>query len=706
MSENKNLNAALLYATKYGWAVFPVKAESKRPLTPHGCKDAKKDPGAIRSWWRKWPDASVGVATGSISNLIVIDEDVDDDKGIDGIMSMSAWETENGCVLPESARAITGRGGAHIYYHYDGKDIQNRAGIIEGVDVRGECGYVVAPPSIHPNGVSYAWEDDPSETPIANVDEVVRKFLSVGSGAHDTSERFQLPQVIESGKRNKTMHSFACSLQSQGLSDAAIRAAVKEENALRCVPPLDDAEIDVIIGSALKYAKGESKILAEVGEEWRAPKITMMVNKDGELTDKPAQTVANAVEAIKYDKDLFGRIRYNEIAYAPSVYGNLPWRKHKGWRDWDSNDDNNLWGYIEDKYGLKDANKIMAALSNVANAHPVNPIKQMLEEAHDRWDGNSHVADLLPLITGAEKTEYNTAALRLFMMGAVARIYHPGCKFDYMLVLVGEQGKYKSSFFRFLAINDTWLSDNFNSLDGDRAFEKLRGMWIVELAELQATKRAKDVETIKSFITSRDDIYRSPYSRRTEHHPRMCVLAGTSNPVDFLTDRTGNRRFLPVTTNVQDVVNPWLDEIGTKAIVLQAWGEIMDEFMRCGGKPRLVLPPALEKQALEAQIAYLEEDPDIGIIQEWLDKSDHDRVCAIQLWKEALGHVFDKYERKNINAIHEIMKNSIEGWHYIGRQRCGEYGLQRAYERDVVETPFGRAVCCRHEHDGNMDGNI
>ena len=73
----KCLDAAIEYATKYGWAVFPVSPNSKKPLTPHGCKDAKKKVGAIRAWWTRWPDASVGIATGSISNLIVIDEDLD-----------------------------------------------------------------------------------------------------------------------------------------------------------------------------------------------------------------------------------------------------------------------------------------------------------------------------------------------------------------------------------------------------------------------------------------------------------------------------------------------------------------------------------------------------------------------------------------------------------------------------------------------------
>lgn len=685
---NNNLQAALEYAQKYGWAVFPIRAETKKPLTPHGCKDAKKTPGAIKAWWKKWPEASVGVATGSISGLIVIDEDIDDDKGVDGFHSVRMWEQDTGETLPETVRAITGRGGAHLYYKYDGKDITNRAGILDGVDVRGEGGYVVAPPSVHPNGTEYAWEDDPAETPLAEVDDTIKRFLAIGTDT-TTKERFSLPQTIGSGQRNKTLHSFACSLQAQGLSDDAIKAAVRAENQSRCVPPLEDSEVDLLIGSALKYAKGELKFINSWNEQPRVPKVTMKM-RDGVPTDEIAQTVANCEEVIRYDDNLFGRLCYNEVSCSPYVYGNLPWKSNRGWREWDNGDDTNLWAYIEKHYGLKSNEKIMAGFNNVIRSRVVNPIKEMLENAHDLWDGNKHVENLLPLITGADKTEYNTAVLRLFMLGAVSRIYHPGCKFDYMLVLVGEQGKYKSSFFRFLALNDDWLNDNFSSLDGDKAFEKLRGMWIVEMAELQATKRAKDVESIKSFITSRNDSYRPPYARRTELHPRMCVLAGTSNPVDFLVDKTGNRRFLPVSCGTNPVNNPFDDEQATRAEVVQAWGEIMDEFLRAGGKVRLVLPKEMERQALKMQSAYQEDDPAVGMIQEWLNTTTEERVCAVQIWREALGHDYDKYEHKNINAIHEIMRNSITGWREVGKQRCGKYGFQRSYERieKILEVPF------------------
>lgn len=681
---NSLLQMALTYASKYGWAVFPVSQSTKKPLTPHGCKDAKKDPGAIKNWWKKNPTASIGIATGSASNLIVIDEDIDDNKGLNGYEEVSRWEKLNG-ELPETVTSITGRGGYHLYYHYEGKDIGNRAGILEGVDVRGEGGYVIAPPSVHPNGTEYSWEYPPEEHELAEINDTVRAFLSIGT--HHSESEMKVPDVIENGQRNDTLFRLACSLQSQGLPDDAIRSAIENTNKEKCIDPVDTAEIDLILSSALAYPKGELQTIKNYPTKHRDPKLKMILDKDGNPTDKPAQTVSNAEEAIQYDPDLFGRLAYNELTYSMFVYGNLPWKVHKGWREWDNNDDSNLWSYIENKYGLKQNDRLMAALNNVANRHKVNPVIEMLESAYDSWDGQEHISTLLPIYTGAEKTEYNTEVLKLFMLGAINRIYHPGCKFDYMMVLVGAQGKYKSSFLRFLAMRDEWFSDNFNTLEGDKASEKLRGMWIVEMAELMATKRTKDVESIKAFITSRDDTYRAPYARRTEHHKRMCVLAGTSNPVDFLTDRTGNRRFLPITCGVYEPKNPFENEIETADAFAQAWGEAMDIFKR--GKFKLALSKKMEKMAMEAQTAYLEEDPNIGIIQYWLDTTDHKRVCAKMIWDEALDQKGRLPEKRDINQIHDIMKNSVTGWKYVNRQRIESgYGIQRAYERinPIVET--------------------
>jgi hypothetical protein len=187
----------------------------------------------------------------------------------------------------------------------------------------------------------------------------------------------------------------------------------------------------------------------------------------------------------------------------------------------------------------------------------------------------------------------------------------------------------------------------------------------------------------KSFITSREDIYRAPYQRRTERRPRRCVFAGTTNSADFLTDRTGNRRFLPIECGVHPPsIDIFKDTPAAKSEIIQAWGEAMDTYMREGKSIKLVLPKALQLEAMKAQEAYLEEDPWVGIIQEWLDEGDHKgRVCVRMIWDKAFKYLYTPLPKQEINRIHEIMKNSITGWRYVGKKKCGDYGTQRCYER-------------------------
>ena len=238
MDEIYMVEYALHYA-RLGFAVFPVCSANKKPHTPHGCKDAKTDPGAIRSWWSRWPDASIGIATGSASHgLVVIDLDQDDNKGLDGYSELEKWQKENG-ELPETWRSITGRGGYHLFFFSD-KTYQNRAGLLDGIDVRGEGGYIIAPPSLHPNGRRYQWEISPEDgIPMAAVDETVDKLLTwkldkaAGeSGSRDPDRvRFELPATIPSGQRNDMLFRYACSLQAKGIPNDAIYDYVNDFNS-------------------------------------------------------------------------------------------------------------------------------------------------------------------------------------------------------------------------------------------------------------------------------------------------------------------------------------------------------------------------------------------------------------------------------------------------------------------------------------------
>lgn len=678
-------HAAVEYI-KLGLAVFPLEPNGKKPLTRNGCNDATTDAAQVKAWWQNTPNANIGIATGKRSGgIFVIDLDIDEDKGLDGYHSLDDWQRENG-KFPDSWISITGRGGYHLYFKSD-DEIRNRAGIIDGVDVRGEGGYVVAPPSIHQNGNRYEWEYAPEDIVLAKANDTIIHFLKIGT--NKPTERFIAPEIIKSGTRNETIFRFACMMQAKGASDNTVFAATMAENNARCVPPLSESEVRTIVKSAFQYEKGKPIHISSDGTVTQGPREPIFSTTDKGIIK---QTISNMCEAIEYDPNLYGHIKYNKLSYSPFVIGELPWDHGNNYREWSNSDDSNLKGYIEARYGLKSMEKIMEALNIVMNRNPYNPVTEMLEALHRKWDKKKgYIANLLPDYLGVEKNEYSIECMKLFMLGAISRAYMPGCKFDYMPVLVGGQGIGKSTFLRRLSMNNSWYNDNFNTVEGDKAPEKLRGMWMVELAELLATKKAKEVESIKAFLTSTVDTYRPPYGRRTEQRPRVCVFAGTTNNEHFLTDRTGNRRFLPIVTRKSHIKKSLFDD--TDAVTRDfemAWGEAMQLFIEANKNPRLILPKHLQEYVEAMQSRFMEEDVRVGIIQEWLDHTKEERVCVAMLYQLALKNEDRKPNRMESNDLHSIMIHSIKGWHRIangndGRAKCGCYGTQICYERDEAD---------------------
>lgn len=674
------------YAVKYiniGLAVFPLKPNDKIPLTKNGCKDATTDGAQVKAWWQQYPNANIGIATGSKSNgLIVIDLDVDSEKGKDGKEELKKWEAQNG-ELPKTWTSTTGRGGSHLFF-LTTKMIRNRAGILDGIDIRGEGGYIVAPPSVHRNGNRYTWDTTNAHLPMAEANETVFKFLEYKETAEFTS--FNAPETIGEGKRNDTIFKMASSLQEKGYDDEAILALLEVENQKKCVPPLSEKELRQILSSVTRYRKGENKDIPvqKSLSMWECRGI-LAVNEKG----KTIQSIDNICMVLRNDQDLVGRLKYNEFAFAPWVKGPLPWDLNiDNDREWTNIDDSNIKCYLEKNYSLSNSEKIMEALNIVMNENKFNPVCDTLNAL--KWDGKKRIDDLLPKYLGVVKNEYSVACMRVFMLGAISRAFKAGCKFDYMPVLVGGQGVGKSTFTKMLAIKEEWNEDNFNTVESDKAVEKLRAKWIIELAELLAVKRAKEVESMKAFLTSTHDTYRAPYARRSESRARQCVFIGTTNNMRFLTDRTGNRRYLPLMVDKNRVQKSIFEDLAeTKAEIMQAWAEAMEIYR--SGEYSLVLPRNLQEEVESMQNTFVEEDPRVGYIQHFLENTDEKYICVAMLHELALDNEFTKPSRRESNELHEIMENYITDWRRVqnsnnGKRRCGKYGLQICYERvPVVE---------------------
>ena len=686
-NEPINMYSHAIEYAQWGFRVFPLKPGDKTPMINHWDKEATTDAATVKAWWQRWPDANIGIATGQGSGgLYVIDCDRHQD-GVDGFLTFKNWEKSHG-QFPATWVAWTGSNGAHVFFK-DTEKHKNRAGLKAGVDFRGDGGYIVAPPSLHPNGTRYRWSDNfnPSKVDIAFADDTIKAFL-IDDVSNLPTTRYVSPEKIPSGERNQKIFQFACMMQAKGASDQAVYAAAMAENESKCTPPLRQNEVSQIVNSVTsRYQKGKPIYLKgnmEAIQGEREPYFD--VDEKGIIK----KTMANMEEAIEYTDDLHGSIKFNELANSIWVYGSLPWDSTNPYRAWNNADDENLKSYLEKRYAFTNAEKVMGALTIVADRNRFNPVIGTLGDIYKEYGPcEGAIRKLLPEYMGAEDNAYNSEVMELFMLGAISRAFHPGCKFDYSIILYGAQGFGKSEFLRHLAINSEWFNDNFSTFEGREAAEKLSGMWIVEMAELKALKSAKDSETFKAFLTSRVDTYRAPYARRAEQRPRMCVFAGTTNNMAIFTDKTGNRRFLPIITRKgKETKNLFGDQESVMTDFKRAWAEAMDKFIKADKQPALILSSANQKKAAEMQERFLEDDYRVGIIKNWLDKTDSGKVCVPQLIEYALQMDINRATKQQRREILDIMDNEIEGWSRAqtrdqGRMRFGKYGNQIAFVKDI-----------------------
>lgn len=688
MAETMMLDAAIEYA-KRGLAVFPLAEGTKIPCIQGGFTQATTDEEQIRLFWSVRPRCNIGIATGGMSNgLVVIDVDLDNDKGEDGYITLKAWESEHG-ELPEGACATTPRGGMHLYFISD-EPFSSSVNKELGVDVRAEGGFVVAPPSIREDGRTYDWDLHIEDYGIPRADENVKAFINkVQEGKLNGEKKFVLPDRIRDGERNDTLFRYACSLQAHSVPDDVIIASVIGVNKSLCDSPVSDTECKKIVNSALSKRKGLS-------DEAIAAKRNVYRMLDCNDKGAPYQTITNCMTVLANDPLLVGRFAYNLIAYTKTIETPVPWDTEHGTRQITDVDYSQFAAYLEKEYGLHSKQKAIDAIANICSQNRYNPIFEWLEGL--KWDGEPRTRGLLPMFLGAVESDYNTEVIELFMRGAIARALRPGTKFDHMIVLVGKQGIGKSTFLKRLAHQEAWFNDNFNTIEGDNAVEKLRGMWMVEMAELLSVKKAKEVEAVKAFVTSTVDTIRPKYARETEQRPRVCVFAGTTNDMDFLSDPTGNRRFIPIHCDAQERQEILFDD-AYQEFFDQCWAEVYTRWK--AGERSLVLPERIAVMADEIRKTHTEDDPRVALIQTYLDarmqncddpESMSARVCVTELLKDVLEEKdYKNPPRRLVNEIHAIMRNQVEGflpYPKSGGKAMTAYGVQRCYVIDPESARF------------------
>jgi hypothetical protein len=235
----------------HGWSILPLRPRDKRPLIPWAHLQIRRPSREdVAEWFRRWPDANIGVVSGEISNLIVLD--VDPKHG--GDAALERLERRYGPV-PATVEATTGGGGRHLYFAHPGGLVRNRAGLAQGIDLRGDGGYIVAPPSIHPSGAFYEWAPgrNPDEIALAPLSRWLiapNQGLRVGRSLSDW--RHLVKEGVAEGQRNSTIASLTGHLLWHNVDPDVALELLLAWNRMRCRPPLDDTEAARVVASITK----------------------------------------------------------------------------------------------------------------------------------------------------------------------------------------------------------------------------------------------------------------------------------------------------------------------------------------------------------------------------------------------------------------------------------------------------------------------
>jgi putative DNA primase/helicase len=429
------------------------------------------------------------------------------------------------------------------------------------------------------------------------------------------------------------------------------------------------------------------------------------------------ETTRHNVMVLLREKECFDGIYYNIMADAIELDPayKLPWKRDKKDLRWGDNDDAWLRQYLEG-WAKFPTQTVYDGLQNVATSRGIHPVRDYLDNLPE-WDGIERVDRLLIEYLNADDCEYVRQVTRKTLCAAVMRVNNPGCKFDTILVLNGKQGLGKSTLANKLAC-EKWFSDSLSLADtaGKTGMEKLQGSWILEIPEMNGMRKA-DIESLRSFISRRDDQYRAAYARRVTPHPRQCIFIGTTNAEDngYLRDLAGNRRFWDVRVRGEEhkTAARIFKEI-TQDYVDQLWAEVKVYVSK--GESLVLIGDVLE-EAQRRQRQALEKDPRMGQVQEYLDTPlpknwyertidqrldylhadfkerekagemmQRERVCNQEIWVECFHRPGGSMERKDSDAIAGIMRQ-MDGWEKgNGSFRISGYGKVRYYERSQGQS--------------------
>lgn len=694
----------MLSVVQAGFGIFPTT----RTRTPcvKGWQDVKPDPLFDPAEYQY----GYGIAMRPVDFVLDWDPRRDEPhkRGEDSEL-IQLWKRLE---LPKSNTLLveTGRDGLHVYLRKPAEtqcvnDLTKLG--YPSIEIKSAGRYVIGPGSPHPEGHDYrvirgaytAIEDAPeallnfclrgSRPVIAGADLVIDDEITVKRFIKHckTCE----PSIKGAGGDGQAYRT-ACIGKNMGLSQAVTLEVMRDYYGPRCTPVWDNENLDAKVAHAYEYSQeptgsrhpyydfGEPSEQAKVDAAEESKTYVFKLSPTGKAV---APSISNAVNffrspkwreysivdglyrpvsPVKIENQLYGLLRKNEFTQQVEFTRRAPWHKTDAVTFTDGDHAQLKLFYDEARETQFGDAVIWQAIDIASSDFGYHPVKQWLESI--TWDGVPRLNKWLPDYCGTADDAYTNEIGKNTIIGAVARIFTPGCQHDTMLILEGVQGIGKSSAVRILG--GDWYRDikiDPSTQGYVRTVSAMRGGWIIESSEMEVARRA-DVQALKSFLTLTTDIARLAYGHNESILPRQSVFIGTTNPQPegYFRDTTGNRRFLPVYCRRFDLP-------GLQANREQIFAEAVYRFR--AGEAHHITDPAIEAIATGEQRARMQQDHWVETIGNWINEdaplpdpltTDAIAVSALNLQPSKIGYI----EKQRINAAikaagFELLKTKRKG---------------------------------------------
>jgi predicted P-loop ATPase len=682
--DNTLVEAKRLY--DLGFAILWAREREKRPVENKWTSGPRQNWKSLIQTYKK--GFNVGVRTGEASlingcYLAVIDVDIKNPESKKVALAKLKSIT-GGNILPE-VRSGSGNGSRHLYCVT--KKPFKMVTIAKEKDweicIYSSGRQTILPPSIHPSSKPYVWVTpfDAATVPRFKVPEKE----SAPSAQHTTDTRgfkaeevnlweskLSVPMIhliergVEEGHRSEAILSAAMALIRAGFTDNQILSVLSDEKNLISEKVYENRKgrasvVEWLRKYALEKAKfatspmrwfddkpelqpPSKKEVARVEKEIRAENADVLPDLDG--NGKPKTTVRNTVHLLEH---FVGRgiVGYDDFANRAVFLKDTVYGGKKGAELTDS-DDLALKHYIACHYRFEPSKELcFEAHALISKKYHFHPVRDYLNSL--KWDGEPRLDTWLrSAFKASGPDEYLRAVSRKVLVAAVKRVFEPGCKFDYVMVLEGHQGKGKSTALKYLA-GAPWFTDSLGDIHQKDVVDQMVGKWIIEMAEL-ASIRKVDIEPVKAFLSRQVDRVRPPYGRRSMDFPRQSILIGSTNNAEYFSDETGNRRFWPV--RVGSINRKWMrdnrDQIWAEALTRYNLGETT------------YLSPDLEDVARAEQEKRFEVDEWEAEIKKVVAKAEPGELfTSTQLWRaihitNGDGHPPDKDSKRIGKIMHRL----------------------------------------------------